>query len=101
MPPRKRSKADIGSSSSSIASNYEDFLLFKPLVKKYRELCKLKILSTRYIKYEELVIYNIHEILFVVGLHDLLDVEHKVPYYPFLVYLFYANLSVTTSAYGI
>ena len=101
MPPKKRSRPDIGSSSSSVASNYEDYLLFKPLIKKYRELCKLKILPSRYIKYEELVLYDIHNILHAIGLHKLLDVERKVPYYPFLVYLFYANLSVTTSADGI
>ncbi|XP_020249431.1 guanosine nucleotide diphosphate dissociation inhibitor At5g09550-like [Asparagus officinalis] len=45
--------------------------------------------------------YDIHDILYAVGLHKLLDVERKVPHYSFLVYLFYANLTVTTSADGI
>ena len=100
MPPRKRSKSNVGS-SSSVASHYEDFLLFKSLVKKYRELCKLKILPTRYIKFDQLAMYDTHSILHNVGLARLLDVERKVPYYPFLVYLFYANLSVSSSADGL
>ena len=96
MPPKKRSKPE-SSFSSIIASHYEDYLLFKPLVKKYRELCKLKILPTRYIKFDQLAMYDTHTILHNVGLARLLDEERKVPYYPFLVYLFYDNLSVSSS----
>ncbi|XP_020254102.1 uncharacterized protein LOC109831175 [Asparagus officinalis] len=102
MPPKpskKRSKPE-SSSSSVKASHYEDYLLFKPLVRKYRELCKLKILPTRYIKYPELAIYKTQSLLHNVGLDKLFDESLKVPYYPFLVYLFYANMSTSSSADG-
>ena len=44
--------------------------------------------------------YNTESVLHNVGLDRLFDEKLKVPYYPFLVYLFYANLSTISSADG-
>lgn len=63
------------------------------LIPNFQRLLSIEILPTRFIKFSDFMLYGLNSYFKKAGLYEFLAVESKVELYPFLVRLFFTNLT--------
>ena len=91
MSKSKKTKFTPSSSTSQV--DFKKFLKNPGLEADYIRLSSLDIIPGRFVKYEDFSQYDIMSYLRNCGLFNMFSTDFKQAYYPFLIYLFYTNLT--------
>jgi len=93
MSRAKKTKLNPSSSSEDLTIYLRD----PALLDKFHKYCSLDISPGRFVKFDDLADYNLHNLFNNTGLLDLYDVGNLSPHYPNLIFLFFTNLEYETS----
>ena len=91
MSRSKKTKFTPSSSSSQV--DFRAFLKNPALEDDFLRISSLEILPGRFVKYEDFNDYDIVSYLQNCGLYHMFSTDSRQGYYPFLIHLFYTNLT--------
>ena len=77
---------------SSVNDEIIVYLRSPELLEEFNRLSSLEILTGRFVKFDDFILWNFSSYFENVGLLELFSAENKKPSYPFLVQLFYTNI---------
>jgi len=80
-------------SSSSSQTDFRAFMKNPALEDDFLRISSLEILPGRFVKYEDFNDYDIVSYLQNCGLYHMFSTDSRQGYYPFLIHLFYTNLT--------
>jgi len=89
-------KSKFTPSSSSSQTDFRTFLKNPSLEDDFLRISSLEILPDRFVKYEDFNDYDIISYFQNCGLYTMFSTDSRQGYYPFLIHLFYMNLTTKT-----
>ena len=88
-------KTNFTPSSSSSQADFRAFLKNPALEDDFLRISSLEIFPGRFVKYEDFNEYDIVSYLQNCGLYHMFSTDSRQGYYPFLIHLFYTNLTLS------